>query len=201
MIAAAVLTKEEVVLEGCPKISDVEDMAEIVRSLGGTVWWERNALHLNCEKIEKSRVEGALSKRLRASLLFLGSLLARTGEAYLAGAGGCRIGKRPTDLHQRAMELLGAEVFEEDGTIRAKADHPKGAVLCFPKKSVGATENAVLFAVGAEGATRLEHWPWERRLPARGRSRLPFTEGRERDCCPAAGIVFRVTGSRQGRIF
>ena len=157
MIAAAVLTKEEVVLEGCPKISDVEDMAEIVRSLGGTVWWERNALHLNCEKIEKSRVEGALSKRLRASLLFLGSLLARTGEAYLAGAGGCRIGKRPTDLHQRAMELLGAEVFEEDGTIRAKADHPKGAVLCFPKKSVGATENAVLFAVGVEGATRLEH--------------------------------------------
>ena len=157
MIAAAVLTKEEVVLEGCPKISDVEDMAEIVRSLGGTVWWERNALHLNCGKIEKSRVEGALSKRLRASLLFLGSLLARTGEAYLAGAGGCRIGKRPTDLHQRAMELLGAEVFEEDGTIRAKADHPKGAVLCFPKKSVGATENAVLFAVGAEGATRLEH--------------------------------------------
>ena len=157
MIAAAVLTKEEVVLEGCPKISDVEDMAEIVRSLGGTVWWERNALHLNCEKIEKSRVEGALSKRLRAALLFLGSLLARTGEAYLAGAGGCRIGKRPTDLHQRAMELLGAEVFEEDGTIRAKADHPKGAVLCFPKKSVGATENAVLFAVGAEGATRLEH--------------------------------------------
>lgn len=98
MIAAAVLTKEEIVLEGCPKISDVEDMAEIVRSLGGTVWWERNALHLNCEKIEKSRVEGALSKRLRASLLFLGSLLARTGEAYLAGAGGCRIGKRPTDL-------------------------------------------------------------------------------------------------------
>lgn len=157
MIAAAVLTKEEIVLEGCPKISDVEDMAEIVRSLGGTVWWERNALHLNCEKIEKSRVEGALSKRLRASLLFLGSLLARTGEAYLAGAGGCRIGKRPTDLHQRAMELLGAEVFEEDGTIWAKADHPKGAVLCFPKKSVGATENAVLFAVGAEGATRLEH--------------------------------------------
>ena len=121
MIAAAVLTKEEVVLEGCPKISDVEDMAEIVRSLGGTVWWERNALHMNCEKIEKSRVEGALSKRLRASLLFLGSLLARTGEAYFAGAGGCRIGKRPTDLHQRAMELLGAEVFEEDGTIRASA--------------------------------------------------------------------------------
>ena len=112
MIAAAVLTKEEGVLEGCPKISDVEDMAEIVRSLGGTVWWERNALHLNCEKIEKSRVEGALSKRLRASLLFLGSLLARTGEAYLAGAGGCRIGKRPTDLHQRAMFLkaMGAEI-------------------------------------------------------------------------------------------
>ena len=123
MIAAAVLTKEEVVLEGCPKISDVEDMAEIVRSLGGTVWWERNALHLNCEKIEKSRVEGALSKRLRASLLFLGSLLARTGEAYLAGAGGCRIGKRPTDLHhsgkgrssERSRALLSEKECRGDG--------------------------------------------------------------------------------------
>ena len=130
MIAAAVLTKEEVVLEGCPKISDVEDMAEIVRSLGGTVWWERNALHLNCEKIEKSRVEGALSKRLRASLLFLGSLLARTGEAYLAGAGGCRIGKRPTDLHQRAMELLGAEVFEEDGRALLSEKECRGDGKC-----------------------------------------------------------------------
>ena len=157
MIAAAVLTEEEVVLSGCPRISDVEDMAEIVRSLGGTVWWEENELHLNCAKIEKSRVEGALSGRLRASLLFLGSLLARTGEAYLDGTGGCRIGKRPTDLHQRAMEVLGAEVFEEDGAICARAEHPKGAVLCFPKKSVGATENAILFAVGADGTTRLEH--------------------------------------------
>lgn len=157
MIAAAVLTKEEVVLSGCPRISDVEDMAEIVRSLGGTVWWEEKDLHLNCAEIEKSHVEGALSKRLRASLLFLGSLLARTGEACLAKAGGCRIGKRPTDLHQKAMEVLGAEIFEEAGTIFARADHPKGTVLCFPKKSVGATENAILFAVGAEGVTRLCH--------------------------------------------
>ncbi len=157
MIAAAVLTKEEVVLAGCPQISDVEDMAAIVRSLGGTVWWEENELHLNCAKIGKSHVEGALSKRLRASLLFLGSLLGRMGEAHLAEAGGCRIGKRPTDLHQRAMEALGAEVSEEDGAIRAKADHPKGALLCFPKKSVGATENAILFAVCADGVTRLEH--------------------------------------------
>ena len=146
--------------------------------------------------------------------MVLESLLARTGEAYLAGAGGCRIGKRPTDLHQRAMELLGAEVFEEDGTIRAKADHPKGAVLCFPKKSVGATENAVLFAVGAEGATRLEHCAREpevvhlcRFLKAMGAeitgegTEQITVYGRERDCCPAAGIVFRVTGSRQGRIF
>lgn len=158
MIAAAVLTKEEVVLEGCPKISDVEDMAEIVRSLGGTVWWERNALHMNCEKIEKSRVEGALSKRLRASLLFLGrSSCKDRGGIPLQGPAAAGSEAADGPCHQRAMELLGAEVFEEDGTIRAKADHPKGAVLCFPKKSVGATENAVLFAVGAEGATRLEH--------------------------------------------
>lgn len=142
-------------LEGCPKISDVEDMAEIV-NLGGTVWWERNALHLNCEKIEKA-VWRERFRRDCAPLFVSGKSSCKDREAYLAGAGGCRIGKRPTDLHQRAMELLGAEVFEEDGTIRAKADHPKGAVLCFPKKSVGATENAVLFAVGAEGATRLEH--------------------------------------------
>ena len=207
MIAAAVLTKEEVVLEGCPKISDVEDMAEIVRSLGGTVWWERNALHLNCEKIEKSRVEGALSKRLRASLLFLGSLLARTGEAYLAGAGGCRIGKRPTDLHQRSSRRTAP--FGQRQIIR------KEPCSAFRKRVSG--RRKMRFFLLSERKVQ-QGWsivrgsrkwfisagflrPWERRLPARGRSRLPFTEGRERDCCPAAGIVFRVTGSRQGRIF
>lgn len=136
-------------------------------------------------------MEERFPKRLRASLLFLGSLLARTGEAYLQ-AGGCRIGKRPTDLHQRAMELLGAEVFEEDGTIRAKADHPKGAVLCFPKECRG-DGKCGSFAVGAEGATRLEHCAREpevvhlcrflkamgAEITGEGRSRLPFTEGRK----------------------
>ncbi len=137
------------------------------------------------------------------------------GGHYLAGAGGCRIGKRPTDLHQRAMELLGAEVFEEDGTIRAKADHPKGAVLCFPKKSVGATENAVLFAVGAEGATRLEHSAREpevvhlcRFLKAMGSGDYRRGDGADyrlrkagKRLLSGCRIVFRVTGSRQGRIF
>ncbi|RHP39038.1 hypothetical protein DWZ60_00255 [Blautia sp. AF34-10] len=215
MIAAAVLTKEEVVLEGCPKISDVEDMAEIVRSLGGTVWWERNALHLNCEKIEKSRVEGALSKRLRASLLFLGSLLARTGEAYLAGAGGCRIGKRPTDLHQRAMELLGAEVSRRAAPFGQRQIIRKEPCSAFRKRASGRRKMRFFLLSerkvqqGWSTVRGSRKWfisagflrPWERRLPARGRSRLPFTEGGERDCCPAAGIVFRVTGSRQGRIF
>ncbi len=126
-----------------------------------------------------------------------------------AAAAGSESGRRTCIRGQ--WSFWGAEVFEEDGTIRAKADHPKGAVLCFPKKSVGATENAVLFAVGAEGATRLEHCAREpevvhlcrflkamgAEITGEGRSRLPFTEGRERDCCPAAGIVFR--GPDRGR--
>ena len=217
MIAAAVLTKEEVVLEGCPKISDVEDMAEIVRSLGGTVWWERNALHLNCEKDrKKSRVEGALSKRLRASLLFLGSLLARTGEAYLAG------GRRLPD--RKAADGPASEGNGASGSrgLRGGRHHSgkgrsseRSRALLSEKKECRGDGKCGSFAVGAEGATRLEHCAREpevvhlcrflkamgAEITGEGRSRLPFTEGRERDCCPAAGIVFRVTGSRQGRIF
>ncbi len=94
MIAAAVLTKEEVVLEGCPKISDVEDMAEIVRSLGGTVWWERNALHMNCEKIEKKPCGGsAFEETARLSFVSGKSSCKDRGGIPCRGRG-CRIGKR-----------------------------------------------------------------------------------------------------------
>ena len=94
---------------------------------------------------------------MRASSLFLGALLARQGEASLSLPGGCPIGARPVDYHLLAFRALGAEVTETDDTIHCRARRLTGAKITLPGPSVGATENAMLAAVGAEGVTVIEN--------------------------------------------
>ena len=94
---------------------------------------------------------------MRASSLFLGALLARQGEASLSLPGGCPIGARPVDYHLLAFRALGAEVTEMDDTIHCRARRLTGAKITLPGPSVGATENAMLAAVGAEGVTVIEN--------------------------------------------
>ncbi|MCI5649697.1 MAG: UDP-N-acetylglucosamine 1-carboxyvinyltransferase [Fusicatenibacter sp.] len=157
MIAAALLCEETVVLKGCPHISDVCDMVEILKMLGAKVLWEGSDLYLECKTVENDTVEGALAEKMRSSVLFLGSLLGRKGRAVVHAPGGCTIGKRPTDLHQMALARLGAHVEEKNCEIIAEAKRLTGTLIVFPKVSVGATENAVLCGVLAEGVTVLEN--------------------------------------------
>lgn len=153
MIAAALLTKGTTVLKGCPKITDVCHMVTIIEELGGTVHWEADNLCIDTVGIHGSRIQGSVAGCMRASVIFLGSLLGRCGEAQIPYPGGCVIGKRPIDLHRKGMEQLGVEFEEKDDCIAAHAGKLHGAEIVLAYPSVGATQNLMLAAVLAEGTT------------------------------------------------
>ena len=153
LMAAAVLNKGVTVLFGCPRISDVFSMEEVLRSLGARTRWEQDALILDTGPMDQVKVKRELGEKMRSSIVLLGSLLGRFGEAVLPYPGGCVIGQRPVDLHLAALEKLGARFYEEDGMLHAKAQRLAGGEICFAKPSVGATQNAVLGAVCAPGRT------------------------------------------------
>jgi len=155
MIAASLLTSEEVSLTNVPQIDDVWVDLDVVRTLGVKVESKGNTLRLRADDIGSFSVPQELSKKTRAAIVTMGPLLARFGKAILPPFGGCPIGKRPVDRHLRALEALGAEISCEKGVIDAKADRLTGAVIRFEKTTVMGTENAILAAVLAEGETTI----------------------------------------------
>ena len=153
ILAATVLHRGVSVLEACPKLSDVDTAVEILHHLGAKTSWQGHTLIVDATTLERCCVPEVLMRRMRSSVIFLGALLARFGEAELFYPGGCELGPRPIDQHLRALRTLGAEITAEGGSIRAKAKHLRAAEITLDIPSVGATENAILAAVGAEGVT------------------------------------------------
>ncbi len=154
ILAATLLTKGENVLYNCPRISDVFSMHQLLRCLGCTVSSYPEYMLINTTHICKHRLPAEAVKGMRSSLCMLGALLSRNGEVYMEYPGGCVIGARPIDLHLQALTAMGAIFKEENGMIFATVPEGfHGAQICFPKVSVGATENVVLAAVLAEGTT------------------------------------------------
>lgn len=153
ILAAAVLYPGVTVLHNCPRISDVENMLEILKGLGCQVIWEGEVLLIDAEAVRSGQVPKQYATRMRSSLMLLGSLLGRTGEAQVPYPGGCVIGKRPIDIHVEALRQMGATVTEEAESLTAACKRPRGAVVYLPFPSVGATENVLLTAVLAEGVT------------------------------------------------
>ena len=164
LMAAAVLHRGTTVLHRCPQILDVEYMSGILRGLGCTVTREGQTLIIDAREIAGCRVLPQLATRLRASVLLMGSLLGRCGCARLPYPGGCTIGQRPIDLHLQVFERMGAQILPEEEEIGVYAGsccksaegarlHGCCIRLAFP--SVGATENAILGAVLADGTTVL----------------------------------------------
>lgn len=156
LMAAALLNKGTTILYGCPKIADVFAMEEILRLLGAKTAWQKHTLEINTEFVTKTQVDEEQGRKMRSSIILLGSLLGRFGEGAVPQPGGCIIGKRPIDLHLEALKKMGAEILENQGQIFAKTTGLKGCRLKFPFVSVGATQNAVLAAVLAKGTTVLE---------------------------------------------
>lgn len=155
MIAAAFLGRGTSVLRGCPRIIDVHYMAEILKSLGCKAKFEGNSLVVDAHTPTSFSIAPEYAGKMRSSIIMLGALIGRMGEARLAHPGGCVIGKRPIDIHLDALRQMHVEIEEEDGILCARTSGPAGADITFPSPSVGAAENAILAAVCGKGDTRL----------------------------------------------
>ncbi|MCX7628691.1 MAG: UDP-N-acetylglucosamine 1-carboxyvinyltransferase [Geminicoccaceae bacterium] len=158
-IAAALLTAEPVELENVPDVVDVGSMLRLVQRLGTSATHVGGApgrIRLFTPELVSVEAPYDLVRRMRASVLVLGPLLARAGRARVSLPGGCAIGPRPVDLHLKGLERMGATIDLVDGYIEATAPRGlRGAEIEFPQPSVGATENLVMAATLARGTTRI----------------------------------------------
>jgi len=155
ILAAAVLTGSESFLGNCPQISDVENMLEILRRLGCKVNRTADGILVDSKGLIACEVSHELTGELRSSVFLLGPMLARCGEVILGQPGGCAIGLRPINLHLSALRSLGAEIEERDGMVICTAKKLTGGKINLDFPSVGATENAMLAALGATGETMI----------------------------------------------
>lgn len=157
LLATALLTGEGVTLTNTPALSDVVTMAALLAQHGLRVEHDRASQSIRLEG-EATNFEAPydLVRKMRASILVLGPLLARYGQARVSLPGGCAIGTRPVDLHLKGLEAMGARIDLEAGYIDASAPEGlKGAKILFPQVSVGATENLLMAATLARGTTTL----------------------------------------------
>lgn len=153
ILAATLLVRGESVIHNCPALTDIQTALDILSCLGCRVRRTGETVAVNAAHLTGTAIPDELMGRMRASVLFLGALLARQGEASACWPGGCALGRRPIDLHIRAFQALGAQVETRGEHLRLTAARLAGRRLSLPFPSVGATENAMLAACGAEGDT------------------------------------------------
>ncbi len=165
LMAAALLTDETLRLSNLPHLADITTMATLLAQLGATINLNGEStddghigrvLELRTSDVRGTRADYDLVRKMRASVLVLGPLLARCGQAQVSLPGGCAIGTRPVDLHLKGLAQLGAEIDLREGYIHATAPNGlRGARIVFPTVSVGATENLMMAATLAKGRTEL----------------------------------------------
>jgi UDP-N-acetylglucosamine 1-carboxyvinyltransferase len=159
LMPATLLSEEPITLTNAPRLSDIKTMGTLLESLGTEVtsMQDGKVLTMSSHNLDNLTADYDIVRKMRASILVLGPMLARAGQAVVSLPGGCAIGARPVDLHLKAMEALGAQIELRDGYVHAKARQGlKGATIEFPFVSVGATENALLAATLARGTTILK---------------------------------------------
>ncbi len=160
LMPAALLCDEPLTLTNAPRLSDIRTMTQLLESLGCEVAALQNGkvLVVGTQAITNHRADYDIVRKMRASILVLGPMLARDGHAVVSLPGGCAIGARPVDLHLAALETLGAVLDLRDGYVHATAPQGlRGALHAFPLVSVGATENLLMAATLAKGTTVIEN--------------------------------------------
>lgn len=166
LLPCALLTDEPLTLRNLPRLADVDSFGHLLNQLGVSTTVEGaradeygRVMTLRASNLASTVAPYDIVRKMRASILVLGPLVARAGEATVSLPGGCAIGMRPVDLHLKALEALGAEIEVAAGYVRAKAPRGglQGGTITFPFVSVGATENALMAAVLAQGETVIEN--------------------------------------------
>jgi len=160
LMCAALLTDQSVYFENSPNsLRDMNSQTELLEHLGCSVQREGSLMSINAGDIKTKTAPYDIVRKMRGSILVLGPLLARFGEAKVSLPGGCAIGTRPVDMHIKALEEMGAVISLDEGYINAKAPQGglQGARILFPKVSVGATENLLMAATLAKGTTILSN--------------------------------------------
>ena len=153
ILAASILGPAESELQNVPQLRDIDAALRILRHLGCEAEQRDNEVYINSASLVRSAIPHKLMLEMRSSVIFMGALLARCGEARMCPPGGCQLGKRPIDLHLEALRQLGARIEENGDEIVCRAERLHGTVIRLPFPSVGATENIMLAAAAAEGET------------------------------------------------
>ncbi|HOX88207.1 MAG TPA: UDP-N-acetylglucosamine 1-carboxyvinyltransferase [Burkholderiaceae bacterium] len=157
ILAAALLSDEELVLDNVPQLADISTMSRLLRGMG--VAWERegDSVRLRAAALTSTEAPYELVKTMRASILVLGPLVARAGQARVSLPGGCAIGARPVDQHIKGLQALGAEIAIEHGYVVARASRLTGTRIVTDMVTVTGTENLMMAAVLARGETVIEN--------------------------------------------
>jgi UDP-N-acetylglucosamine 1-carboxyvinyltransferase len=158
ILFAALLGQGKSTFSNVPRLRDIGTTEALLKTLGANVEWQKDKLVIDGATVNKTLAPYELVKQMRASVLALGPLVARFGEAQVSLPGGCAIGARPVDIHIQGLERMGAAIKVENGYINAKVDgRLKGAEIFMEMVSVGATENLLMAATLADGKTVLEN--------------------------------------------
>lgn len=156
--AATLLAETPMTIRNVPRLKDVQTLAAVIEGMGVKVSFDaENNIHTDTSSINRFSAPYELVRTMRASILVLGPMVARFGEAEVSLPGGCAIGTRPVNLHIAGLEAMGAKVTVEEGYIRARAERLKGAHIVMEMVSVTGTENLLMAAVLAEGETIIEN--------------------------------------------
>jgi UDP-N-acetylglucosamine 1-carboxyvinyltransferase len=194
ILAAAMLIPEPVRITNCPRLTDVENMAGILQALGCRVDWVEDGLLIDAGSARTAELPEVLAGSIRSSVFLLGPLLGRFGAAEAPFPGGCDIGNRPVDLHLKGFRAMGVKVDEASGRIRCLGRPRGGTEIALEYPSVGATENLLMAACGAEEDTVLVNPAREPEID----DLMAFLNGAGFDLKREGSSRIRVRGGRRG---
>lgn len=192
ILAATAARQGQYVLHHCPRLQDVANTLEILTYLGCRVSWHGDTIIVDSHPLCRCDIPQRLMQSMRSSILFLGALLARCGEAAVYAPGGCPLGGRPVNLHLAAMEAMGAEVTQAPPQLYVAADPLHGATVTLTYPSVGATENIMLAALNCHGTVTIYNAAKEPEIE----DLAGFLTAMGASVMGAGTAVLQITGSR-----